>query len=208
LTNFWTIAGLVAGLVVAGATLLAALFTVWLRRIDSLRPEWFGTGNSWWHARRTAGGRPEDEAPQASGRLINVGAGTAFRLQVVGAGCHVLPVGSGMGMRQELFPIVDPGETVNLYVTCAPEAWDQADIVVLYRERSPWRRPLRRRIDRVALREFAPRPRYEQTGVTTSTPLPEPEPRELPDSRKPQHPLPTTRWWQRRQQTRSLRRTA
>ena len=217
---FWAGVGLAAAVATAFATFMSLVFSMWWRAIDRHAAEWaFIDGKSQWREPDRYGHGAE---PSLDCVVANVGAGTAFRVQVQGVGCHVYPHAPGRatdsgwrwGKELTLLPVLAPGESFELRVYCEPTLWAEAEVAITWREQGTWRRERRRLLHREPLREVAPRPALalderDELGTAITVPAPEePPPPVLPERYSQQLQLPTggrvQRWrsW-RRLRTRS-----
>ena len=218
--DFWLTVGVAAAAATALATLVSTIIALWWRRIDMHRPEWVTyDGRATWLAHDNYG---DPAIPGCECTLGNAGSGTAFRVQVVGIGCHVSAHGdvhysSATGAQYSkaftVLPAMSAGESVGLSISCTPSDWGIAQLGVLWREPSPWRRRRKRRLLRLWLRDVAPRPAYVKQdtdghGDVIEVPQPEPTGQALPDSLRPQWPLARGGLLPRLRQRRSLLRGA
>lgn len=214
--DFWPAVGAATAL----ATLVSTIVALWWRRIDMRRPEWVTyDGRVSWLASDRYG---DPTQPGAECTLGNAGSGTAFRVQILGVGCHVRAHGdvhysSATGAQYSkaftVLPAMSTGESVELSIACASADWGNAEIAITWREPSPWRRRRRRRLLQIRLRDIGPRPDYvkqetDGDGRVIEVPQPEPTGQALPDSLRPQWPLARGGLLPRLRQRRSLLRGA
>lgn len=196
--EFWGVVVTASGIATAVATVLALLLSMWWRSVDRATPEWeFLNGSSTW-----PGGFSEDEhtVPSATFTFANVGQGTGFRVQLLGAGCTIRELGRvnaegkfrGGSRVPRVMPIFASGESAYVLIVCEPDEWDRAAVAVTWRVPSLWRRTRIKRILAVPLREIAPRPQFVPSSVTTTPPPPrtEPKPPVLDPSERPIRPAP------------------
>lgn len=207
----------VTGVATALATSISLLVNLWWRRIDRREADWITHGaRAEWKIHDAHG---NNSPPHVSAHLDNVGDGPAFRVRVIGVGCHAYlatPYNPSSGRRKhELLSAVQPGAGTDLLAYCDPREWSRAFVVLTW-VASPTRRRIRSRRSRaVPLSSISDPPVLvenefdEVTLLVTSSGKEVPPDWRMPNGYQPQRPMPTSRagvWWAERRERRNASR--
>lgn len=170
--EYWLDSSIFAEWIAAAATSMTAVLIVITRRADT-KPVVFtpAARKSVWQAKLWAG----DDAPNASINFSNASTSQALQVQAIGVGCQarVTQHGDTCVYPASLVPCVGSGETIGVYVRCEADAWCTAQVVIVWRESSTWRKKLREQIGVFNLANMVEQPEYaERDGVGRIMPSP------------------------------------
>lgn len=153
----------IAEWIAAAATSITAVLIVVTRRAD-MKPVIFTPGlrGSTWQSAMWAG----DDAPNASIDFSNASVSQASQVQALGVDCQArLTQYEGKHVQAGSFvPRVASGETIGVYVRCGEESWSAAQVVIAWRESSPWRKKLREQIAVFKLVDLVKQPEFTDTN--------------------------------------------
>jgi hypothetical protein len=203
-------------LVPAVVSALVVLLYRWIDR-PSVRWRTYNRGASWntdlstYYDTMPDGDR--GDSPSAKSLLANAGDADAFDVEITGHGCGVQidpfdsEYGPGRKGSEQLDrdrPIVRAGSVERIHVSCHPDYWSRAGIVVSYDARSWWR-GVHRTHHVLALNEIGPCPGIAgrrglnaPEGVDGASAVASYPVRQEPGIQFPPAPEPLTSRWQRR----------
>lgn len=189
--------------------------SLWWRHVDQRRASWylFNAMATW-----TATDGFSVTYPRIDCHLANSSEAPGLRVTAKGVGCHVAVRGDDERAAKldampatwlEVIPCFTSGTDARLIIHCAIDAWDRAEIAILWREPSIWRGSQARKVMLIPVRDIAEAPEFSTTIVSGSLGLKSSSKRSLPlgleqgtlpPDLKPQRPLERThlaKYWQK-----------